>query len=537
MKKYISLIKACMTENMALFKISNKNQSERTKKVLPIFLFILMFFSVWSYANIIMEPLVKINLEFVLLTLFVIITALLTLIEGIYKSSTLLFNCKDDDLLFSLPIKKSTVLFVRMFKFYVFEVIYNSLFLLPAMVVYIRYVSVDTTFYIVSIIALLALPIIPIVISCIIGAVISATSSKFKFKNFAQIIITTIFLLGIFYLSFNIEGMLKNLADNATSINDFITKLYYPAGAYIKLVTEFNIVDLLIFMGINIAIFAVTIIALGSIYFRINSNVKATKNVSKHTQYKIKARRPMASLMRKEFRKFISSPVFITNAGFGLVLYIVICAGINLKIDSIIEPLANQGLTVTLEQIYSYIPVILFGILCFSTLLTSITSSMISLDGKTFNILKSLPVKPSKIIRSKVYTAVVVMIPCLLIGDLIVFVKFNFTIIQILLIIAASIILPLVAETLGILVNLKYPKMDAENDTEIVKQSMSSMVAIFLGMFLSGISIYGLYECIHHNLSIDLTLLLGVGIYTLMYIILLIHLNKNGVKEYNKINT
>ena len=49
----------------------------------------------------------------------------------------------------------------------------------------------------------------------------------------------------------------------------------------------------------------------------------------------------------------------------------------------------------------------------------SITSSMISLEGKTFSILKSLPVKPYTIIKSKILTAVLIMIPCILIGDII----------------------------------------------------------------------------------------------------------------------
>ena len=536
MKKYLSLIKACMTENMSIFKISSKKQSKTSKKMLPIFVFICLFFSVWTYANMFMEPLVKIHLEYVLLTLFVIVTAFLTLIEGIYKSGSLLFNCKDDNLLFSLPIKKSTVLFVRVLKFYAFEVLYNALFLIPAIVVYIRYVQVDMTFYISSIIAILVLPIIPIVISCIIGAFISAVSSKFKLKNFAQIVLTTILLLAIMYLSFNLQVVVNNLAENATSINDLITKLYYPAGAYINLITEFNVSDLLIFIGINLGIFLITILLLGAIYFKINSSVKAVKKVSKNTEYKIKVRKPILALMHKEFKRFTSSPVFIINAGFGLVLFIVICVGINLRIEKVIESLANQEIMITAEQIYLYIPVILFGLICFTSFMTSITSSMISLEGKTFNILKSLPIKPFRIIFSKVLTAAVIMIPCILIGNLILFIKFSFNTAEILLITIASFVLPLISATLGILVNLKYPKMDAENDTEVVKQSMSSMVAVFSGLFISGLSIYGLYECINRGLSINQTLLLGNGIYILIYIILSIYLNKKSVKEFNDIN-
>lgn len=536
MNKLKSLIKACMTDNMSIFKIKSKKQTKKSKKILPIFLVIVLFFSIWSYANMLMEPLSEINLEYVVLTLFVLFTSIMTLIEGIYKTSNLLFNCKDDNLMFSLPIKKSTVLFVRIFKFYVFEVIYNSIFLLPAMVTYIRYVSVDALFYLTSAIALLLLPIIPIVISCIIGGIISATSSKFKFKNIAQILFTTLFLLAILYISFNLESIIKDITKNAVSINDLITKLYYPAGAYIKLITEFNIKDLIIFVASNLALFTIAVFLLGKVYFKINSKVKTVKVGSKKTEYKSKTRTPMKALIKKELNKFISSPVFVTNAGFGLVLYIGGCVFISIKLESTVQMMASQGINMTVEQIKEYIPLIQFGLVCFASLMSSITCSMISLDGKTFNILKSLPVKPYKIIMSKVWTAVIIMIPFIVIGDLIMFIIFTFNIAEIVMILVASFVLPMVSELIGIIANLKYPKMDAENDTEVVKQSMSSMIAVYSGLILTGLTIFLIVKAIKYNIGTDLIILLGLAIYFVMYLGLMLYLKKKGVKDFNSIN-
>lgn len=479
MKKIISLIKACMTENMNLFRVKNKKQNKSSSKILIALLAIFMFFYIWSFANTIMEELIEVHLEYVLLTLFVLITTILTLIEGIYKSGNLLFNCKDDDLLLSLPIKRSTVLFVRVLKFYIFELLYNSLFLVPAMVVYATKVHVDFTFYLSSIFAILLLPIIPIVISCIIGGVISHTSSKFKFKNFAQIVITMLILLVVFYLSFNLEGMIAKLAENASNINDTITKVYYPAGAYIKIVTNFNIVDLLVFIFIHLAIFAISIVIFSNIYFKINSKVKVVKKGKTNSEYRIEANKPMVSLIKKELKKFISTPVFVINAALGLVLFVAGCILVALRIDGVADALTQNEIEITVEQIKSYAPIILFGLICFASLMSSITSSMISLEGKSFNILKSLPVKPLTIIISKVLTAIIIILPFILLGDLIFIVRFGLSIKQILMILLASVVLPLVSEVFGIIINIKYPKMDAENDTEVVKQSTSTMIAVF----------------------------------------------------------
>ena len=536
MKKIFSLFKACMTDNMNLFKIKSKKQSGISKIILPVFLFGFIFVYILSFANLIIEPLVEVKQEYVLLSLFVSFTFIMTLIEGIYKSSGLLFNCKDDNLLLSLPIKKSTVLFIRVFKFYLFELMYNSLFLLPAMIAYANNVNVGSTYYLVSLFAILLIPIIPIVISCIIGGIISLLSSKFRFKNIVQIIFMFVFMLGILYFSYNIENAVSNLAQNATKVNNVITKIYYPANAYIKLVTQFNIKDLLIFILVNCSLFAITIYCLGKVYFKINSDVKAIKKTTKNSNYKIKVNNPIKSFIKKELNRFINSPVLVINSAMGLVLFIAGCIALIIKFESLSNEIIQVAPDLTFEKLKSYIPVLLFEFVCFASLLSSITSSMISLEGKSFNILKSLPVSPIKIIFAKVLTAVLIMIPSLLIGDLIVFIRFKFNILEIIAILLTSIVLPFVAETIGIIVNIKYPKMDAENDTQVVKQSMSSMISVLTGMFLTGITFFALTKAISSNISGDIIILLGLGIYSLVYIFLLIYMIKKSAKEFEKIN-
>ena len=536
MKKLFSLIKACMTQDMSLFRLNGKNRSEASKKIIPIALALCIFISIGSYADMMIEPLAAVKSEHVMLMVFAAITSIMTLFEGIYKSSNLLFNCKDDDLLLSLPIKKSTVLFTRVLKFYVFEVGYNALFMIPAIAVYAMKVNVGVTYYVASVMALLLLPIIPIVISCFIGSIISATSSKFKFKNIAQIIVTTAVILAAMFLTFNIQGMFENMANNASSINDAITKMYYPIGIFIKLVTNFNFIDLLAFIGVHAVVFFVAIVVLGKVYFRINSNVKIIKRTSKDNKYKIKTSKPVKALIKKDLNRFINSPVFVTNAGFGLVLFLVACIGLCIKSDAIVQMIASKGIEVTEEQILAYVPVVLFGLICFTSFMTSITSSMISIEGKNFYILKSLPIKPFSIILSKVYTAVIIMIPIILVGDIAMFCKFKFNVLEIVVILISSVILPLLSETMGILINLKYPKMNAENDTEVVKQSSSSTIAVFIGMLLTGLTIYTLSKGLSIGIQIDHIIVGEAAIYTVVYLILLAVINKKGQNMISKID-
>ena len=137
MKKTYSLIKACMTSDMNLFKLKTKNK--KSSKLVPLFIALYLMFMIWGSANSMFEKLAPTHMQYILLSLFAFSISILTIMEGIYKAGPLIFNCKDDDLLLSLPIKRKTILFIRILKFYIFELLYNSLFLLPIMIAYIRW--------------------------------------------------------------------------------------------------------------------------------------------------------------------------------------------------------------------------------------------------------------------------------------------------------------------------------------------------------------------------------------------------------------
>jgi ABC-2 type transport system permease protein len=61
-------------------------------------------------------------------------------------------------------------------------------------------------------------------------------------------------------------------------------------------------------------------------------------------------------------------------------------------------------------------------------------------------------------------------------------VRFRFGILETILVLVSVVAMPLVTELIGILINLKYPRFDADNDSVVVKQSASVMVATFLGL-------------------------------------------------------
>ena len=497
-------------------------------------------FMIWGAANTLFEKIASTHIQYILLSILAFSISLLTIMEGIYKAGPLIFNCKDDDLLLSLPIKRRTILFIRIFKFYTFELMYNSLFLLPIMLAYIRWAdNINWTYYITSIIMLLFLPIIPIVLSTIIGAITSSLTSRFKYKNAAQIILSMILLIGILMVSYNTESIMKYLIEHASSINDLITKIYYPAGVYAKLLMKFNIKDLIIFIMINIIILVISIYILSKFYFNINSRLKkvTTNKKTKINNLTIKKNNKIISLIKKELNIFFKTPVFIINSGFALVLFLLATIIIIYRFDSIITILTNKetGLGLSLDIVNNNISILILLLITLTSYMTSITNSVISLEGRNINILKSLPIKTKTILMSKIYSCLVITTPVLLIGDIILFIKFKTNIIDIILLLILSILIPLVSHFIGIIVNLKYPKLDAENSSEVVKQSTSSFISVMIGMILAIISITIITKIIG-QINSTLLLLIITIIYIIINILLYLYLIKIGTKEYNQLS-
>ncbi len=536
MQKYISLIKVSLNHDMNIFKISKKKETIYTKYLFPLLFTLYLMFLVGSYTNKLITILKPMHIEYVVISIFSLGITIMTFMEGIYKSSSLLFNCKDDNLLFSLPIKKSTILFIRMLKFYIFELLYNSLFLIPVIIVYAINIHPSLNFYLSSIIALLLLPIVPIILSCICGFITTELSSKFKGKNFIQTIFTIIILLGVLYISYNLEGFINDIASKANSINEVITKIYYPVGAYISLITDFNIKTLIVFILGHVIISILTIIILGKLYYKINSSNKKVITSKRNKEYKIVTNKKSISFIKKELNRFLATPVFIINSGFGLVLHIVACIGICLKYDNIIESLIKVNPFLDKSTINGYIPIITFSLIVFSSLMTSITSSMISLEGKSISILKSLPIKVIEIVIYKVITALIIMIPCILLGNIILFIKFKYSILSITLLLISTILLPLVSELIGITINLRYPKLDANNDTEVVKQSMSSMLSVFVGMILIGLTVLSIFKLYDLGWNSNNIIILILIVYIIICICLLKLVNSTCEDSFNKMN-
>ena len=527
--KLFSLLKAVFSQDMSLFKFKSKTKNRFKKILLFIFLFGSVGYSVGFYQYYLAEELNKINQTYLILSLSIFGVSILALFEGIYKSQNILFDCKDNDLLFSLPISRESILFVRIVKLLVFEFIFNIMFLVPTFIVYSMFESVDINFYIMSIIISILIPIIPTIIACFVGYFIKLFSSKSKSSKIVQTLLTTVAFVAVFFFLTSYDSIIGQMTDTISKYGNKFN-YYYVIRAYIELIKGFNIITFIKLLLVNIIPFILFILIAKKYYFNIISNSK-NHYKSKNSKVNIIVRKPLISLIIKELKRYFSSTVYMFNTAFGFILvFVVSIAG------------AIKGKTAVIELFKAYgisdkapIEMIIYCLIFIALSMTSISSSSISLEGRTINYTKSLPINYKDVLKSKILSCLIIELPLILISIVVFTIGFHINLIYVILFILISIGVILVNANIGLLINLKHAKLDWNNETEVVKQSFSTMLSVYLAfpfMIIGGLLLF-----VASNMFSDMiAMTIHIGVMFIVSLILYLRLMSVGPKLYGKLS-
>ena len=537
MSKLWSLLKATMSGGFELFNYRGK--TERSKRIIPILLAILVSTTILLSATAMTANFKEDGVATTtILSIYTLITTIIILTEGIYKSSDLLFKPRDNDALLAMPIKKSTIVLARIIKFYIFEMLYCLIFLLPAIIAFCLNTEVSATYFLLAITMLVLLPVIPIAISCIAGLVISALSARFKHKSLLQVILSFAFLLAIAIIILVMNSTSGFSSESIAMLSDKIVQYYYPASTFVNLATSFDIWQYLLFIAINLVVLLVTVFIISRFYYQIVNHLSITKQSHKTgTKYHYVKHDQVFAIVKKELDRYFSTPVLLMNTALGLVLFMVAVGALCFKFDDIASAIMTSidNFPLTLDEMRSFLPSVSFALVAFASLMTFITATMISLEGKAFNLLKTMPISGKKVIMSKVLAALLLIVPITALGSIILSIRFQFNLMDSILVLIATIVLALVTELIGILINLKYTRFDAESDAVVVKQSASVMVATFVGLGMVLITIPLAFAAVFFA-GQTIGLIMMDAIFIIISIYLYLAIATRGEEKYTKLS-
>ena len=443
-----------------------------------------------------------------LLLSFLIIYSLgLSVMIVLFRANGYLFYYKDYDILAPLPIHSRTIMLAKTTVLLIMVYASTLIFTLPILFSYFYWGGFGIVSLLIYLILFIFIPLVPVAVVSMISLLIALATSRFKKSKILSIIIMFAAFMGIFMVSFSLNDVESNPLTGQIDMLAGLSDIYPPIAWFMKAISEQSFLDLFFIVATHGLLFFLFIMLVQKIVHYTNQR-GLRQNIKKSgapVLYQEKSL--LQSLIQKEFRKFFSIPLYALNSGFGSVMLIVLSVA-SLFYRSQIEDFLVQTIGVDLD-----IEILILVFIGFCVAMTYTTAISLSLEGKNFWIMKSLPIKPETVVFSKIVFNVLLILPIAMISIVLLGITLGFGLLtQVILILLIS-VFTFVISGFGAIVNLIAPKFDFKNDIEVIKQSAGALLGVFGGfllMALNGLVYYLLAEELSFEIIAALLILLNL---------------------------
>lgn len=531
MNKFLSLMKITLIEDFNLNKIFKKEKV--ISKVLVGFLLLALYALIAFYMGMMLHGFGSMITDGtegrLVLSLGLLVTSFILILTTLTRANAYLFKAKDFDLLSSLSIPLSTIVVTKISSLLIFSYLTISVIYIPTIVVFMIFTSFKVTTLLLSILLFILMPLLIIAVFSVVSYLFSILLSKFRYKNVLTIIFSLIGFIGIMVLSFS-SGMTNDeqvITNFLVQLDKMLKYLYYPAFLMVEVLTG-NLISLLYISLMTLLPFVIFIYYTSKVYVYVNTSLISNRSNKKFSEKNIdsKTNGRTLSLFKIELKKFFSIPLYVINSLAGKLLMVIMI--ILLLFTSQMKELVElaQG---------DFLVLIILGVMMFVGGITT-TSATISLEGKNFWILKSLPVTEKQIFISKLAIDIIFSLIAGLVSSILVFIVLKPSIIVGLLFMLIIIVFSFNVAITGLLVNLRFYRLDWDLPVKVIKQG-TSVILLMLIDFVATIILIILtvlaLNFITSNVALIMLMIFIIMIASLA--VLLILLNKLGTKWFNQI--
>lgn len=526
MKPFISL---CKIEFIGLLNAMNMLHNKKKKRfaapLAALLATLLMAYIGFIFSLPAAEVLVPLQLGDMLWTHILMLAFIMSFSFTFMGGTGMLFNGKDIDFLFSLPLPHSCILLSKMLALYLENFLFCSTLILSGSVAYALQTPLSLSSIISLILICISFPILITLLCALLGFIVSFLSSLTPYKNFFSVVFTFlgIFALfgGLLYMKFSIqnETQIQAIRDTIWSIvpplkwvATSLTGESYLGAIWVLLL---SILSIFVFLVIFTPQYQKIVIRLSN--RTINKTFVMTSQGASSC---------FSTLLKKESTRFFTTPTYLLNCGLCNIFLILQGGYFIVKKDTVQELVGLIGLSKT-DSLVIFALVILFFNFVSPTSVVSL-----SLEGNSFWILKTAPISVQQILLAKITFGFLVLLPGTVVSLLGIYVALQPSIPLVLALLASLLLCNWSACLTGCIINLHFPKMDAPNDTVVIKQSGSVLIHMLATMVIIGVSVGGYFL-----LSIDMLLYYFIWIFilTITTIILHLYLSKNATNLFHKI--
>ncbi len=445
-------------------KDRGKNKRIRMNLIVTVFIYLMIAVSMFGTAMTFTD----VGMAHVVPMLQAVVCTAMTLMFTFMTAGQLMFNEKAYENAIILPVRLREIVLSRFFCVYINGLVPSAVTGLPMIFAYAIGAPTTFSYYIYSLIGLLVMPLGAIFVSLLLGAIVLAISSRMKNKSIIQTILSTLLILAIVLFSVNSGSQISPEAISK------IGAAYIPASLYASAITEGNLLSFLLFVLISVVPIALLLAVIGVSYPRVCAALNASYFKG---DYRMTEQRQFGvgkALYRRECKRLFSSSMYTMNFISGPAMAVVISAAM------LIVGRVNSDLEEALPVFARMMPFLVAGMCMIPT-----TSVSISMEGKTFWVIKSMPVSSKDVFKAKMLVNLTIMLPAWLIACILLTIMARSQPLVVLVIWLMPLAGILFGTVLGLLLNIRSPMLTWQTEIEPVKQSSSLGITVAICMGLT----------------------------------------------------
>ena len=418
-------------------------------------------------------------------TLVSVLAVLLGVFGSVFNTFSGLYQARDNDLLLSLPIPVRSILAARLLGVYLMGLMFSGVVLLPCVIVYWVMAEHSVAVIVGGLLLVLAVSLIVLVLSCVLGWVVAKISAKLKRKSFLTVLIALVFF-GLYYtVCFRASDLLQDLMQHMDTLGDALQGAYplYLLGR----MGEGDWLAMLLVLAVTLALCAAVYVVLDRTFIGIATATGAAAR----TVYKekaVKAAGASSALLRREFGRFTSSPNYMLNCGLGTVMLPILGVVLLVKMNDILPVLQELAGSET----SGFMATMLCAALCLVGTMNDMASSSVSLEGKNLWLAQSLPVATWQVLRAKLLVQMLVTGLPMAVTSALVILALRPALPEAALLVVLPLLFVWLSAEFCLTLDLKRPNVVWTNEITVIKQRLTVLLAM-LGGWLYAVAIAALY--------------------------------------------
>ena len=425
------------------------------------------------------------------------------------------YNSRDIEFILPLPFKAEQIVCAKFVTMYFYTALINILMIIPVFIGYGIAGGLGISYWIIMLLAVIMIPITPLVYGSVFSMVIIRVFKKARNKDVLTVITTVFAIVLVVAINAVINSMesisdqelISMITDKGTSIMKILNSVFPNTALVGNALTMENWAMMLLYILTAVIFVVLFILIAKAVYLssvvEMSSSTSKNKKLSGEDIKKLgKRNSQLRAYVVKEFKSVLRSPIYFLNCvllsiAWPIIILIPIFLSVfsgnsNNGVEDVPE-VVGQFLKVPNNLVAGICMIVVFGMTVFSVSMSMLNTTCISREGKNVFFMKYIPMSIEKQLQGKLLPGIILnfitgtlysiiaMIGVVLVFDI------SIPPVAIVLSVLISILTVVLFNLIEIISDIIKPKLNWESEQAAVKQNFIAIIPMFLTMILGGL--------------------------------------------------